>query len=414
MKLRHCTAFLVLAASVSLPAQTTPPAPDSSANPLTQSLPNALAKGKFSLDARLRWEYADQQNLRSSNAFLLSSRFGFTSAPVDGLQGMVEGENIAVIGNPKNYNAAGTNPGVSKRTVIADPPVTDLNQAWLSYTNSGVTLKGGRQRIVLDNARFVGDVGWRMNQQTFDAATLTAKPVEDLTVFYGYVWRVSRVFGNKSPQPDFVSKSHLINLSYGGWPYGKITAYAYLLDFTNSAANSSDTYGGSFVGAAPLAGKFKLTYRAEAATQSDAGKNPLHYTARYYVGELGGVAKPFNFGAGYEVLGSDHGRKGFATPLATLHAFNGWADEFLATPANGLRDLYAWAGATLPGGFPLKVVYHKFDSDYGSHNYGSEWDAIVTHKFGKYWTVLAKAAHYDGKPPFFDTNKFWLQTEFTF
>ncbi|MDE3084265.1 MAG: alginate export family protein, partial [Verrucomicrobiota bacterium] len=379
MKLRNYTTLLVFSAGLSLSAQTTP---------LISALPGALAKGTFSFDERLRWEYADQANLRASNAFTASTRFGFTSAPVDGFKGMLEAENIAVLGNPDNYNAAGTNPGGAGRTVIADPPVTDLNQAWLSYTNFDATLKGGRQRIVLDDARFVGDVGWRQNQQTFDAATLTAKPAPGFNFFYSYVWRVSRVFGNKSPQPDFTSDSHLVNLTYTGWKYGKVTAYAYLLDFQNSAANSSDTYGASFAGAAPLTKELKLTYRAEAATQSDARNNPVHYTARYYRGELGAVIKPFNFGLGYEVLGSDGGKKGFATPLATLHAFNGWADEFLTTPANGLRDLYVSAGVALPGGFPFKVVYHKFDSDHGSHDYGNEWDAILAHKLGKYWTVL--------------------------
>ena len=39
------------------------------------------------------------------------------------------------------------------------------------------------------------------------------------------------------------------------------------------------------------------------------------------------------------------------TPLATLHAFNGWADMFLTTPANGLQDLYFRASYTLPMDF---------------------------------------------------------------
>ncbi|HVS50973.1 MAG TPA: alginate export family protein [Opitutaceae bacterium] len=378
------------------------------------SLEAAFAKGKFSFNARLRYEYADQSNLRESNAFTLRSRFGFTTAPVAGLQGMIEGENIAILNDPDDYNASGTNPGGAGRTAIGDPDVTDVNQAWLSYTLADTMLRAGRQRIVLDNARFVGDVGWRQNAQTFDAATLTAKPTKTFTAFYGYVSKVSRVFGNKSPQPDFDSDSHLVNLAYSGLPGGTLTAYAYLLDFKNSAANSSDTFGASFAGATPLAKDFKLTYHFEAATQRDAGNNPLAYSARYYVAELGGLIAPFDFGAGYEVLGSDNGKKGFATPLATLHAFNGWADLFLATPARGLRDSYASVGVTIPGGYPLKVVYHSFRSDVASQNYGNEWDAQLAHKIGKAWTLLAKYARYDGKPPFFDTEKIWVQTEYNF
>ncbi len=376
--------------------------------------PPPFAAGKLSVQSRLRWEYADQDNLRDANAFTLRTRLGFTTAPFDGWQAMVEGENTSILGPSENYNAAGTNPGGAGRTVIADPPGTDVNQAWLSYTALDATLKGGRQRLVLDNARFVGDSGWRQNMQTFDAATLTAKPLKNVSVFYGYVWRVSRVYGDKPAQPDFNSRSHLVNVSYTGWAAGKLTAYAYLLDFSNSAANSSATYGANFAGAAPVTRDVKLTYRAEYATQRDAGNNPVRYSADYGDAELGVAFAAWDFGVGYEVLGSDGGRKGFATPLATLHAFNGWADLFLATPARGLRDASASVGFGAASAFPARLVYHEFRSDRGDLDYGREWDAQLSHKFGRYWTILAKVARYDGKPPFFDTDRLWLQTEFSF
>ena len=405
MQTRLHLALLALATSAAALAAPPPPA----------SLADAIAQGKFSFNARLRWEEAQQSNLVDSDAFTLRTRFGYTTAPWLGFQAMIEGENVASLGDADNYNAAGTNPGGAGQAVIADPTVTDLNQAWVSYTTSGATLKVGRQRIVLDNARFVGDVGWRQNMQTYDAAGLDYHAPGDVTFAYDYVWRVSRVFGNKAPQPDFTGDIHLINASYGGWSFGKFTGYAYLLDLDNSPANSSDTFGASFAGAAPLTPAFKLTYRLEYATQSDAGKNPVSYRADYYAAELGGAIKPVDFAIGYEVLGSDDGKKGFATPLATLHAFNGWADLFLNTPAVGLRDLYVSGGVTIPGGFPLKVVYHDFRSDVGDMDLGNEWDAQVAHKIGKNWTLLAKLAHYEaGAGAYFDTDKFWLQAEFNY
>jgi len=57
---------------------------------------------------------------------------------------------------------------------------------------------------------------------------------------------------------------------------------------------------------------------------------------------------------GYEVL-EGNGAIGFATPLATLHAFNGWADMFLTTPANGLKDLYFRASYALPADF-IRII----------------------------------------------------------
>lgn len=397
--------LLIAISAASLPAATDAPPP---------SLQRALTEGKPSVNARLRWEWADQDLLRDSNAVTLRTRLGFTTAAMAGVQAMVEGENIAVLNHRSDFNAAGTNRGGAGRTVIADPPDTALNQLWASYSTTEATLKAGRQRIVLDNARFVGDVGWRQNMQTYDGATLTAKPAKAFAAFYGYVSRVNRVFGDQAPQPDFDAKSHLVNVAYSGLPYGTLTAYAYLLEFKNSAPNSADTFGASFAGAHPLTKDFKLTYRAEAATQHDAANNPVDYRAGYFLVEAGAAMAPFDFAAGHEILGSDGGRKGFATPLATLHAFNGWADMFLATPARGLRDTYASVGVALPGGFPAKLVYHAYRSDTGSFDYGNEWNLQVTHKFGKAWTALAKTALYDGKPPYFDTKRVWVQMEYNF
>ena len=42
---------------------------------------------------------------------------------------------------------------------------------------------------------------------------------------------------------------------------------------------------------------------------------------------------------GIEILANDK-ETSFATPLATLHKFNGFADQFLATPSQGLEDKF--------------------------------------------------------------------------
>ena len=123
---------------------------------------------------------------------------------------------------------------------------------------------------------------------------------------------------------------------------------------------------------------------------------------------------PFDFGVGYEVLGSEGGRKGLSAPIGTLHIFNGWADVFTATPARGLRDTYVSAGVALPGGVPVKIIYHDYKSDNGGLDYGDEWNAIASHKIGKNWTLLGKYARYNGKLPFFDVERIWLQVEFNF
>ncbi len=420
--------------AVTADAQATPVKPAAEPNPIDQffngKIPDALAKGKFNANVRLRYEYVDQSTFEEeANAPTVRTRLGYTTAPLYGFQGMVEGENISVIGSEQNYNAAGSNKTPNK-PVVADPPTTELNQAWLSYSYTNwVTAKGGRQRVVLDNHRFIGDVGWRQNMQIYDAATVESKPLPDWSLFYGYLWEVNRVFGDvdglppTSPNHDFDSDSHLFNVSYSGWKYGRFVGYSYLLDLENRAgtANSCATYGGYFAGAAPVSEKVSLGYRGEFAWQTDYADSPLNYGAEYYNVELSATVKPVSFGAGYEVLGTGRndpgtGTVGFKTPLATLHAFNGWADVFLTTPARGLQDIYGFAQVVVPGDVPVRLIYHKYEADSGGGDLGQEVNLQASKKFGKHWTALAKYAYYDGKeaPARYDVHKFWAQVEFNF
>jgi hypothetical protein len=420
------------------PVPPVPAAPPASPQPVAETkglekffgtqIPEAIAKGKFNLNARLRLEFVDQDGAPGitdpSIAPTLRTRFGYTTAPLYGFQAMLEGENVAVIGNDVNFNAAGSN-GVGYKPAVADPPTTELNQAWVSYTYTNwFTVKAGRQRLALDNHRFIGDVAWRQNMQTFDAAGIESKPLRDLSIYYGYIWDVHRVFGDVSGLPaasrDFQSSSHLINVSYSGLPYGRLTAYTYLLDLENSTPgdpNSCATYGVSFAGNAPVGEKVTLGYRGELGWQTDYAGNAAAggYHAEYYNVEVAATIKPISFGAGYEVLGTDN-NQGFRTPLATLHAFNGWADVFLNTPGKGLRDIYGLAQVILPGQVPLRAIYHEFLADSGGADFGHEIDLQASKKFGKYWTALIKYAAYDGKSaPFaFDLQKFWAQVEFNF
>jgi hypothetical protein len=398
-------------------------------------LPDVIAKGKFSLNARLRYEYASDPLggpaaiNEDSHAPTIRTRFGYTTAPLYGFQGMIEAENITVIGHEDNFNAAGSN-GANNKPVVADPPTTEINQAWLSYTYTNwVAAKGGRQRITLDNHRFIGDSGWRQNMQTFDAGTVQSTPLPDLTLFYGYVWDVKRVYGNVDDLPaanrDFRSDSHLINVSYSGFNFGRFVGYTYLLDLENraGAANSCATYGGYFAGSTPVHEKVSLGYRAEFAYQTDYADNPQGYGAEYFNIEMSATVKPVSFGAGYEVLGTDGdensaGSVGFKTPLATLHAFNGWADLFVNTPPKGLRDTYGFVEVTLPGKVPVRGIYHKFDADSGGADFGQEFDVMASRKFGKNWTAAIKYAYYDGKegPATLrqDIQRFWAQIEFNY
>jgi hypothetical protein len=401
-------------------------------------IPDAIAKGKVNVNVRLRYEQVDEEGVaaikNNSYAPTIRTRLGYTTAPLYGFQAMVEGVNVSAIGPEQNYNAAGSNKE-GTRPVVADPPMTRVDQAWVGYSYTNwISTKVGQQPINLDNQRFIGDVGWRQNIQTFDAVSVGSEPLKDFKLYYSYLWYVNRVFGNVDNLPaanrDFDSNSHLINVSYSGWKYGRFVGYTYLLDLNNDAgaANSCATYGGYFAGNAPINDTMSADYRAEFAWQTQYGDSTLDYGTEYYNLEGGVNIKPFAVGAGYEDLGSGAntgaggGRASFRTPLATLHAFNGWNDVFLTTPADGLRDLYGYAQVILPAQIPLRFVYHKYNADYGGGNYGQEFDLVASKKFGKYWTATLKYAYYQGQDPAapsltvanVDIQKLWAQIEFNF
>lgn len=373
----------------------------------------AFTHGKLSLNLRLRYEEVEQTGLQDAAALTLRTRLGYTTAPWLGWKAMLEAEDIRAA-DGDSYSQSGINPGGDGKAVIADPETTEINQAWLSFATSQTTGTLGRQRLVLDNARFIGDSGWRQNMQTFDAFVLQDKTLGKTTLTYAYLQQINRVFGADHPQGKWQSESHVFHASYAALPAGTLAGYAYLLDFSNSPANSCATFGASFAGTSKLTDDVTFNYRAEVATQSDYGAGTVSYDTHYTLLEAGLALKPGGITLGYEVLGSDH-NVGFKTPLATLHAFNGWADLFLTTPAAGLRDTYAKVSGNLPGACSLLAFYHQFDSDTGHLDYGREFDLQLSRKFGQRVTVLAKFADFRHESPAFpNVRKFWVQAEFAY
>jgi len=374
---------------------------------------DAFSQGRLSLNARLRFEHVDQIGALDANAFTLRTRLGFTTARFHGWQAMLEGENVFAF-DKNAYNQSGLNPAAGSRAVVGDPETTEINQLWLAYTLGQISGTLGRQRLVLDNARFVGDVGWRQNQQTFDAVVLQSKSLADTTLTYAYLDQINRVFSRRHVQGRWESDSHLIHAHYTGFDVGVIRAYAYLLDFDNAATSSSATYGASLNGTPPLNDTVKLSYRVELAWQNDHGNNPQDYSTHYALIEAGPRWKSFGIALGHERLGSDNA-VGFKTPLATLHAHNGWADLFLNTPTDGLRDTYVKAEASLPEGVALVAFYHWFEANRGAAHYGEEFDLQLSRKLGKAFTATAKFAGFRrDSPAFVNARKIWFQLEYVY
>ncbi|QGY80769.1 alginate export family protein [Sphingorhabdus lacus] len=366
-------------------------------------------------DIRYRLELVDQDGLpENATASTLRVRAGLKTREWNGFSALVEGEAIARVG-PRHYND--TVNGLTSYPVVADPSDVLLNQAWLRYKPvKEVEAVAGRQAVNFDNQRWIGSVGWRQNDQTLDAARVTVKPVKGVALDYGYAWRVNRVFGPDSAQGIWRDDDiHMVRASIEAKPAGTVTAYGYFLDLPDAPLSSSKTIGVRLAGEQKLSGKAKLLYAMEYANQRDLGSNPRNFSLDYLLVEPGISAGAVTVKAGWERL-EGNGVSALQTPLATLHAFNGWADKFLSTPANGLRDLYADVAVKFPAVGPIKganarLQYHDFNSTRGGLNYGSEWGAMLAVPIDKRLAATLKFARYKADDSATDTTKFWFSLD---
>lgn len=390
-----------------------------------EDLFDALVSGKIHFDNNLRFEYADTTGRRSSSAVTNRFRLGYETKAFHGFSGFIEMENVSTP-DVGGYWVPATGDGSASRTVVADPPGTEVNRAWARYKaeslgESGVSLdlKAGRQRIKLDDDRFIGNVGWRQFEQTFDAASVRSNlGVDGLGVFYAYVWGVQRIFGPDGQNPE--SNSHLLNVSYRIAPELSVTPFVYWLDFRDDEPlNSSRNIGVRFTGdlwkQANGQSDYHADYELTYAHQADAGSNPIDYDAHFIAAQFRVTRRDLGHVlAGFQYLGSDEGNIGFRFPLGTNHAFQGFADNFLVTPAAGLQNLYLGIGADLPWGIKGAITYHKFWSDEGGIDLGDELDLVASKQFTPIWSALVKGGFYDGKSGQPDTARLWVQTTLRF
>ena len=377
---------------------------------------DALTGGKVSFSARVRYESVEQDNaLKDADALTLRTTLGYKTGAFHGFTGFVEFEDVSDLGSD-DYNS--TTNGNTAYSVIADPEGTEVNQAFLGYQFGANEIKFGRQEITFRNApfhRFVGNVLWRQNHQSYDGLRFTTKAVPDTQFDYAYINQINTIFGDDRNTPngliedgDIDVSGHLFNVKYTGLPMGTVSAYAQLIDYKDVEAFSNKIIGARLNGAKAVNDDLKIMYTAELAMQDDY-KDGTTEDHNYYLAEVGAKYKGWLAKVSHEVQEGD-GTSSFKTRLGTNHAYQGWADQFLTTPATGLEDTYVTViGKVL--GAKLVVVYHDFETDEGGLDAGEELDILLAKKFAKHYTVGLKYADYDagdaavGKV---DTEKVWV------
>lgn len=374
-------------------------------------LTEAIKSGQPLLRMHARAEFVDDEAnlLDDATALTLRTYFGYQTGEVNNLSVRLAAENVLHLADDFNVPGESSNGA----DVVADPQGTEIEEAFVRYTGlSNTTITLGRQYLTFRKAplhRFIGTVPWRQNWQSMDAVSIENSSVDGLKIHYAYVNEVNRIFGNNNPNENLASspmKSHLLNLQYSQLPIGSIEAFYYRLNYDNdslpAAFTDRETYGLKVQGQKPLSADLKFSYLAELAHQRAIADNATNFdSANQYRLELGlsrsmkqGAVKDISGKIGYEVLESDNGIS-FATPLATVHAFQGWADRFIGFPGAGVKDAYLIGSFKFSGGLALTTAIHDFSADAGGTDYGEEIDLQLSKKFGKF-TVALKHASYLG------------------
>jgi len=392
------------------------------------SLAEAVTDGKPLIQFRLRYEYVDQEGKdKEANAWTLRSLVGWQTKSFHDFSVTAQLINVGQLSNEFYDNAMGRN-RASPYPTVPDPDITDINQLYIDYTGLPQTrVRLGRQIVQLDNVRFIGDVGFRQDSQVFNGISVVNTTLPDIEVMAAHFERL-RQTNTRYRDTD-------LDILHAAWKYGPtetLAAYGYFQDqpttgqVTGFADNSNRILGLRTDGSRKLDDDWKLLYTAEYAKQDDYKDGDERINAHYL--RLGGGAnwKGWYLRLDREILSSNHGVYGFQTPLATLHPFQGWADQFTTTPKQGVVDTYLSFGGKVQD-VSLSGEWHRYDADEkfalanggrGDH-YGDELNLAAAYSFTQQLSGKLEYANFNeediaatGRKR--DIEKFWLTLTYTY
>jgi hypothetical protein len=227
------------------------------------------------------------------------------------------------------------------------------------------------------------------------------------------------MFGPDSPIGIYDSHSHLFDVVYSGFlPALKLESYAYLLDLEQAPTLSTATYGLRGEGFFQVGAGFTARLNGAFSYQEDRANNPLSISLRHTLVEAGLGYDEFTALVGREVLEGNR-TIGFQTPIASPHAFQGWAEVFVTKPPDGLTDVYVKATYGFPvlaifGKPTASVAYHDFTAERTVAGLGSEWDAGLDVRFNDHFSYSGAFALYDGGGARPDKHVFWLYATYVY
>ncbi len=266
----------------------------------------------------------------------------------------------------------------------------------------GLQLKLGRQEIILDNHRLLGNVGWLQRALSFDAARLQyQRDALQITAFWAQVVERDSHDNEGSVIPGLGGDTGLAAV-HAHYTFRKTAAaegkkakelvgasLMYILRKNDAVDEVRHTVGGIFNG---TFGGLKTTVEAYLQAGDLGTKSISSQLAAVNVGYvLGGSVKPALFLFADYLSGDGTTEGTFDTLYATNHKFYGEMDYFLAIPKHtanlGLLDAGARLVLGKVGPTKLLATFHVFNTTKADANddkdLGKELDLKVVWKVRK-------------------------------
>lgn len=342
---------------------------------------------------RLRNEQLNPQNGPTVEATTLKLRADAKHQINHSLSAFFQLDHVQPLFN-KVPNDGVTNAG---GPAIVDPKGTEVNQFHLTYQLEDINFLLGRQSITHGEQRFIGDLGFRQNDQTYDGLRVQTRFAENVSIDYSYITQVNRIFGDDAGRTlsradirhnnlsgqrpavqygDHKIEGHILHSEFSYFEYISLSTTAIAVHNVDVAAFSNRSLH--------LKADFKRKHKrvrwfgslAYAWQKKQQSQNKMGID--YWQTELGAKIGQWQISGRYEYFG-ENGDEAFITPLATLHKFQGWTDQFINTPRQGLIDQSLrlfWRKRP----YSIDIRYHDFKSVKGSTTIGDELNADFVFK----------------------------------
>jgi len=386
------------------------------------------------LQIRPRYEYVHVKNSTKDDANALTTRIKIglklnNLFQVNGFNGQLEAIDVSALIDDFN-------PEKSQYETVPDPANTRLTQAYISYKYNKTLFFFGRKYVTIDDHRFIGSVDWRQMPQSFGVVGLQDNTFQGLNILVAGIYEKKGILDTLNMDWKADKMPIVLDVSYQVFPSLRLKAFGYLI------TDIHDTYGIKADGKVTFQNGVKFSYLGEYAIQKDPYENDnypqkpdidtdyyrLAGNLSYNVENIG----QFFGGLEYTYFGDKGSKdKGFSTPLATLHKFEGWSDVLLPGAKDGfdygLQELKFSVGYKHPLYGKFTVAYLNFEADKDQpgvgDSIGSEWDFAYSKSFNKHFSLLLKGAIYNADNGYYsggelkgvdDTTKYWVQVVVVF